>query len=71
MILSDKRHITHISCRSSVYIYSFRLPYCRTNVGKFSLRFQGPELYNSLNPEVQNAPSFAVFTSKLRFSLLI
>ena len=39
---------------------SFRLPCCRTNVRKFSLRFQGPKLYNTLNPEVQNAPSFAV-----------
>ena len=24
---------------------SFRLPYCRTNVRKFSLRFQGPEIF--------------------------
>ena len=44
---------------------SFRLPHCRTNVRKFSLRFQGPKLYNSFSPDVQNAPSFAVFTSKL------
>ena len=27
---------------------SFRLPYCRTNVRKFSLRFQGPKILNSL-----------------------
>ena len=42
-----------------------------TNVRKFSLRFQGPKLYNSLNPDVQNAPSFAMFTSKLKIYLLI
>ena len=50
---------------------SFRLSRCRTNVRKFSLRFQGPKLYNSFSPDVQNAPSFAVFTSKLKIYLLI
>ena len=44
---------------------SFRLPYCGTNVRKFSFRFQDPKLYNSLNLEIQNALTFAVFTSKL------
>ena len=50
---------------------SFRLLHCRTNVRKFSLRFQGPKLYNSFSPDVQNAPSFALFTSKLKIYLLI
>ena len=50
---------------------SFRLPHCGTNVKKFSLRFQGPKLYHSFSPDVQNAPSFAVFTSKLKIYLLI
>ena len=31
---------------------SFRLPYCRTNVRKFSLRFQGPKIFNSLSFEI-------------------
>ena len=43
---------------------SFRLPYCRTNVRKFSLRFQGPKIFNSLSSEIQN--STALFTSKLK-----
>ena len=50
---------------------SFHLPHCRTNIRKFSLRFQGPKLYNSFSPDFQNAPSFAVFTSKLKIYLLI
>ena len=25
---------------------TFRLPYCRTNITKFSIRFQSPKLYN-------------------------
>ena len=29
----------------------------QTNVKKFSLRFQGPKIYNSLSSEIQNASS--------------
>ena len=42
------------------------LPYCRTNVRKFLLRFQGPKIFNSLSSEIQNASSTALFTSKLK-----
>ena len=45
---------------------SFRLPYCRTNVTKFSLRFQGPKIFNVLSSEIQNASSPALFISKLK-----
>ena len=44
---------------------SFRLPYFWTNVRKFSLRFQGPKIINSLSSEIQNASSIALFNSKL------
>ena len=33
----------------------FRLPSCRTNLRKFSLRFQGPKMFNSLNDEIKNS----------------
>ena len=45
---------------------SFRLPYCRTNVRKFSHRFQGPKIFNSLSSEIQNASSTGLFNSKLK-----
>ena len=45
---------------------SFRLPYCRTNVRKFSLRFQGPKIFNSLSSEIQDASSAALFNSQLK-----
>ena len=45
---------------------SFRLPYCRTNVKKFSLRFQGPKIFYVLASEIQNASSTALFNSKLK-----
>ena len=45
---------------------SFRLPYCRTNVNKFSLCFQEPKLlFNSLSSEIQNTSSIALFNTKL------
>ena len=44
---------------------SFRLPYFWTNVRKFSLRFQGPKIINSLSSEIQNASSTALFNSKI------
>ena len=49
---------------------SFRFPYCRTNVSKFPLRFQGPKIFNSLSPGIQNASSTALFNSKLKSFLL-
>ena len=49
---------------------SFRLPYCGTNVRKFSRRIQKPKIFNFLSCGIQNASSTAVFTSKLNlFSL--
>ena len=52
---------------------SFRLPYCRTNVRKFSLHFQGPKVFNSLSSEIQDASSSsaALFNSKLKSFFLV
>ena len=49
----------------------FRLPYCRTKVGKFSLRFQGPKIFNSPCSQIQNATSTALFNSKLKSLFLV
>ena len=45
---------------------SFHFPYCRTNVRKFSLRFQGPKIFNFLSPEIQNASSTVLVNSKVK-----
>ena len=45
---------------------SFHLPYCRANVRKFSARFQGPKIFNSLSSEIKNASSIALINSKLK-----
>ena len=49
----------------------FRLPYCRTNVRKFSRLFQGSKIFNSLSSEIQNAFSIALFNSKLKPLFLV
>ena len=45
---------------------SSRLPFCKTNVRKFSLRFQGPKIFNARSSEIQNASSTALFNPKLK-----
>ena len=50
---------------------SFRLPYCRTDVREFSLRFQGPKIFISLSSEIQNASGTALFNSKLESFFLV
>ena len=49
----------------------FRLPSCRTNVRKFSLRFQGPKIFNSINDEIKNSLSLREFTSKVKSTFLV
>ena len=49
---------------------SFRLPLCRTNTRKFSIYFQGPNFYNSLNSDITSSPSSASFKRKLKEFLL-
>ena len=49
---------------------SFRLPLCRTNTRKFSIYFQGPKFYNSLNSDITSSSSSASFKRKLKEFLL-
>ena len=48
----------------------FRLSSCRTNVRKFSLRFQGPKIFNSINAKIKNSLSLREFSSKLKSTFL-
>ena len=50
--------------------FFFRLPPCRTNVRKFSLQFQGPKIFNSINDEIKNSLNLKEFTSKLKSAFL-
>ena len=50
--------------------HSFRLPLCRTNTRQFSIYFQGPKFYNSLNSTITGWSSSASFKRKLKEFLL-
>ena len=39
---------------------------CRTNIRRFSIRFRGPQFYNSLNQEIQNSESVGLFSKLLK-----
>ena len=60
------------SLRSEVHSYntrnsnSFHTFSCRTNIRKFSIRFQGPLLFNQLNSDIKNAGSISLFKTKLK-----
>ena len=43
---------------------------CRTNFQKFSIRFQSPKFFNSLNQEIQDSESISLFSKDLKRSLL-
>ena len=50
--------------------HSFRLPLCRTNTRQFSIYFQGPKFYNSLNSTITGSSSSASLKRKLKEVLL-
>ena len=50
--------------------FFFRLLSCSTNVRKFSLRFQGPKIFNTINDEIKNSLNLKEFTSKLKSTFL-
>ena len=44
----------------------FHLPFCRTNLRKFSVSFQGPTYYNSLGNDIKESNSLHLFKTKLK-----
>ena len=46
--------------------HSYRLPFCRTNIKQFSVFYQGPKFYNSLNSEIVNSSSPVSFKKALK-----
>ena len=46
------------------------IPPVRTNYRKFSVRYQGPTLFNSLSNEIKQNASYHIFTKKLKGQLI-
>ena len=44
----------------------FHLPFCSTNLRKFSVSFQGPTYYNSLENDIKESYSLHSFKTKLK-----
>jgi hypothetical protein len=45
---------------------TLNVPYCRTNTRLFSVNYQGPKFFITLNPDIRNSSSIFSFQSKLR-----
>ena len=48
------------------YTNDFQLPFCRTNLQIFSVSFQGPTYYNSLENDIKESNSLHSFIMKLK-----
>ena len=48
------------------YANDFHLPFCRTNLRKFSVSFQGPPYYSSLENDIKETNSLYSFKVKLK-----
>ena len=46
--------------------HSYYLPYARTNYGKFSVRFQGPAVWNATDDNVKLSSFISVFKKRLK-----
>ena len=51
------------------YTNDFHLPFCRTNLRIFSVGFQGPTHYNSLENDIKESNSLHSFITKLKEKL--
>ena len=49
---------------------NFYIPLVRTNIRKFSIRFQGPKFFNSLDSQIKSSGSTAQFCKNLKRFLL-
>ena len=70
-LLPSKFNI-YFSLNKKVHSYAtrhandFHLPFCRTNLRKFSVSFQGPTYYNSIENDIKESNSLHLFKTKLK-----
>jgi hypothetical protein len=59
--------IHQYNTRNSGLLY---IPFCRTNIRRFSVFYQGPKLFNNLSSDIRSTFSIASFRNKLKKYLL-
>ena len=57
-IFSTNTDIQSDVTRQSNYLY---IPYCRTTLSQFIMRYRGPTLCNAINPVLKKSPSLSLF----------
>ena len=58
-----KKDVHTYSTRNAKFLH---LPLCRTNICQFSVRYQGPNFFNSLGDKTVSSISFQSFTIRLK-----
>jgi hypothetical protein len=48
------------------FSHLYHIPFCRTNIRKFSAIFQAPKFFNTVDGDIHDAPSVSLFQSRLK-----
>ena len=48
------------------FSHLYHIPFCRTNIRKFSTIFQAPKFFNTVDGDIHDAPSVSLFQSRLK-----
>jgi len=48
----------------------YHIPTVRTKLKQYSLRYQGPTLFNDLDGDIKESSSYEIFTKKLKAHLI-
>ena len=54
---------------ATIHANDFHLPSCRRNLRKFSVSFQGPTYYNTIENDIKESNSLHLFKTKLKKKL--
>ena len=62
--LTNRIHPYNTRNSNCFYIFQYR-----TNIRRFSIRFQGPKIFNSLNQKIQYGENIGLFSKMLKVFL--
>lgn len=79
--LYEKQNLPNVfnnffSTNSDIHSYVTRqsndlhIPYCRTTLSQFTIRYRGPTLWNAINPVLKKSPSLSLFKTNYKKILI-